>query len=746
MRFFLLLSLIITLSVAAERPKIGLVLSGGGARGGAHLGVIKMFEKHHIPIDMIVGTSMGAFIGGLYASGKGSLEIEELLTTTQWNQHISSNYNREDIPFRSKQFERDFPSKVKLGINSKNEIGFQTGLFSRQNMLSLLNSQNYDVRYINDFDNLLIPFRAVATDIKNGEEVILKNGALSEAIYASIAIPGGFQPITIDGKTLVDGGISSNLPLEVMRAMHPDIIIVVDISTPFDENVNVDSYIAVLSQLNNILMRKNVEETIVSMKQNEILVTPELGDITPLDADKYPKIIKIGEDSIEKIYSDRLGSLTINTDAYNKYLMKHRTSYRFAPPIIDKIIIDNQTDVSNELIYSYLHVSEGKSLNLLELQDDLMKLYNLTLFEDVSYKLDFIDKETVLKIFLTPSWNSNGILRFALGFEDDFNSNSNYILAVEYTMLSLNSYGGEWRTRGTIGKVKGISSEWYQPLNAMREYFIRPYLYYEDQKLRVAPNALSIISQEKDNTLSLDGLEKGAGVGVGYNINSSMQFEAGFRAEINEISGNLLVLDENLSTASYAHIKSVTESRYFYANLVIDSYDNAFFPTKGNYGKIAWKKEIKSIGGDLDYSRIGVENEYAYSLGSHTILPRFEYVSTYEGRVDISSLVTLGGFGRLSGYSKNTFAGNSLGLFTLNYRYSIYKNAFFGSFSAPLYVGGMAEVGTTWKKNDTPFLDDLVFAGNIYLASDTILGPCYFAYGRSQGNHDKFYFSLGSSF
>jgi NTE family protein len=732
--------------MAAERPKIGLVLSGGGARGGAHLGVIKMFEKHHIPIDMIVGTSMGAFIGGLYASGKGSLEIEELLTTTQWNRYISSSYHREDIPFRSKQFDHDFPSKIKLGVNSKNEVGFQTGLFSRQNMLSLLNSQTYDVRYVNDFDNLLIPFRAVATDIKNGEEVILKSGALSEAIYASIAIPGGFQPITIDGKTLVDGGISSNLPLEAMRAMHPDIIIVVDISTPFDENVNVDSYIAVLSQLNNILMRKNVEETIISMRHNEILVTPKLGDITPLDADKYPEIIKIGEDSIENIYSDKLSSLTINTDAYNKYLMSHRTSYHFAPPVIDKIIIDNQTDVSNELIYSYIHVSEGKSLNLLELQDDLMRLYNLTLFEDVSYKLDFIDKETVLKISLTPSWNSNGILRFGLGFEDDFNSNSNYMLAVEYTMLSLNSYGGEWRTRGSIGKEKGVLSEWYQPLNAMREYFIRPHLFYQERKLRVAPNALNIVSQEKDNTLALDGLQKGAGVGVGYNINSSMQFEIGFRAQNNEISGDLLILDENISSASYAHVRAAVESRYFYANLVLDSYDNAFFPTKGDYGKISWTKEIKSIGGELDYSRISIENEYAYSIGSHTILPRLEYVSTYDGEVDISNLVTLGGFGRLSGYSKNTFAGDSLGLLTLNYRYNIYKNAFFGSFSAPLYVGGMAEVGTTWNKNSTPFLDDLIFAGNIYLASDTILGPCYFAYGRSQNSHDMFYFSLGSTF
>jgi NTE family protein len=745
LRLLLIFLLLVGVGYSKDRPTIGLVLSGGGARGGAHLGVIKMLEKHHIPIDMIVGTSMGAFVGGLYASGKGSLEIEALLTQTQWNKYISSSYNREDIPFRSKQFDHDFPSKLKLGINSKNEVVLQTGLFSRQNMLGLLNSQTYDVRYVDDFDNLLIPFRAVATNIKNGEEVILKHGALSEAIYASIAIPGGFQPIVIDGKTLVDGGISSNLPLEAMRAMNPDIIIVVDISTPFNKDTKIDSYIDVLGQLNNILMRKNVEETIASMRDNEILLTPELGDITPLDADRYPEIIKIGEESVEAIYDEKLSNLSIDDNLYNKYLLAHRTSYHFASPVVDEIVIDNQTKVNNELIYSYIHVKEGETLDLVQLQKDLTDLYNLTLFEDVAYKLDFINHKTVLKILLTPSWNANGILRFGIGFDDDFNSNSNYSLLIEYTMLSINSYGAEWRTRGSIGKTRGVLTEFYQPLNAMREFFIRPYAYYQERKVNVAPNALGI-SPDTDDSIALDGLTKGGGVGIGYNINSSMQFETGFKAEENELSGDFIFLDVNGSNPSYSHLRGETNSRFFYATIVLDSTDNAFFPTTGNYGRIYWKKEIESIGGELDYSRISVVDEYAYSIGSHTILPKFEYVSTYQGDININSLVTLGGFGRLSGYAENSFSGDSLALVRLNYRYNVYKNAFFGSFTAPLYVGTMLEAGDTWRNSETPFFDDIIFAGNLYVASDTILGPCYLAYGRSQGGHDMFYFSLGSSF
>ncbi|MEA3522311.1 MAG: patatin-like phospholipase family protein [Campylobacterota bacterium] len=743
MRFLLLLSLVFTLSLGADRPKIGLVLSGGGARGGAHLGVIKMLEKHHIPIDVIVGTSMGSMVGGLYASGKTTQEIEILLTQTQWNQYIANDFARQDIPFRSKQFDFDFPGKLKVGINENSDIVLQTGIFNRQSMLALLDDQTFKVREISNFDNFPIPYRAVASNIENGEEVVLKSGSLSKAIYASIAVPGGFQPIEIDGKVLVDGGISSNLPLSVMREIGVDIIIAVDVSTPFDKNLNVDSYTTVLSQMSNILMRKNVEDTIASMKKNEILITPALDGVGTMDADRYPEIIKIGEEAVESVYTEKLAQLSVSEDAYKNYQKMYRLELQYSFPIIDRIEILNKSDVSDELIYGYLHVKEGERLDLQALHENLMLLYNLTLFETVDYELTTETGETVLTIITTPSWDANGIIRFGLGFEENFNGESDYSIRFEYMMQDLNSYGGQWRNRFEIGKEQLIFTELYQPLDVMRRSFIRSYLFYRENKVYITPSTLGDFDDTVD-TMQLQAKEKGAGFAGGYNISNSIQFEAGIRAQENDVATNAIeIADKNIS---FVNIREQSESRFIYARLRHDSFDNAYFPTRGIFSDINWKKEMPNWSSELDYSLVGFRLKTASSNGDHTLLPAIQYTSTYEGKIGHTSLQTLGGFGKLSGYPSNAIAGNSLGLGVLEYRYRLQHNDFLGALSAPIYLGGMYEVGNAWLKGESVSWSDMIHAGNIYIASDTIFGPLYLAYGGADQQHTSFYFYLGNTF
>jgi len=261
MKFFVLIVLFLSIALAnEERPKVGLILSGGGARGAAHLGVIKVLQHHNISIDAIVGTSMGSFIGGLYASGMSTEEIEQMLLTQPWRDVIAHDYNREDIPFRRKTLERDFPADVKIGVNEDNHLVFAPGLFKRQGMLELLKKHTHSVSDIKNFDALRIPFRSVASRLKDGKAVILKEGSLAESIYASLAIPGGFEPIEINNEVLVEGGVANNLPIDVMRNdMNVDYIIVVDISTPYDENASFNDYFSVTGQLVNILMQKRLE-------------------------------------------------------------------------------------------------------------------------------------------------------------------------------------------------------------------------------------------------------------------------------------------------------------------------------------------------------------------------------------------------------------------------------------------------------------------------------------------------------
>ena len=222
--------LILTSIVADDRPKVALVLSGGGSRGAAHVGVLKILEKNKVPVDMIVGTSMGSLVGGLYASGKTPQEIEDILGKTDWKEYIRTNFNRADIPMRKKAIEYVYQGRLALGINTENELVLPTGVLKRQPMLYKLLKETQHAQNIKDFDKLPIPFRAVATNIKNGDRVVLKSGVLAESIYASLSVPGGFQPINIDGIDLVDGGVSENMPVSVAQELGADIIIAVDVS------------------------------------------------------------------------------------------------------------------------------------------------------------------------------------------------------------------------------------------------------------------------------------------------------------------------------------------------------------------------------------------------------------------------------------------------------------------------------------------------------------------------------------
>lgn len=745
MKLLVLFLLLVSMTYAeTTRPKIGLVLSGGGARGGAHLGVIKMFEKYYIPIDMIAGTSMGSLVGGLYASGKTSDEIEKLLTETSWEDYISVSYERAKIPFRRKQFDRDFPGRLRIGLNSEDEPTFQAGLFSAQQMLKLLKRETLHVNNIKNFSDFPIPYVAVASNLQNGEMVVLESGDFSKSIYASIAIPGGFEPIEIDGKVLVDGGIAANLPLEAMRDMGADIIVAVDISTPFAKDIDSESYLTVISQLSDILMRKNVEKDIASMRDNEILITPDLKGYTPLDSNKYPEIIAIGEQSVESIYHSNLSHLSVSESEYKRYKKSSRYQPSFDYGTIDAININNSTYISNKFIMKKLDVKNGDDFNVTRVESGIDRLFNTEIFSEILYDIESKDGNSILHVNADPSWNQNGIIKAGISFEDNFKGENDFDLRFEATLYGLNSYGAEWRNRFSIGSEELIYTEWYQPIDMMQKYYFKPYFFYRDRNVYTSATAVGVEGSDED-VLDIEVKESGAALAFGANLTNSFQVEATIAAKKNESIYDTLAIDAETMQVEYVRFKNKDDSRSLNFKMVYDSYDNAFFPKYGYYSYVKWSKEFDSLGGDLDFEQIDTSFNAAYSFGKHTFLPKLEYATTYNGESDFTSLLTLGGFAKLSGYANNALSGDTRLLGVLNYRYQISNNNFFGALSAPLYVGGMVEMGNVWfhDEQNTP---SMISAANIYLASDTILGPFYFAYGLSKGGRDSLYFYLGHAF
>ncbi len=732
MRYFVLVIFLFASLMAQDRPKIALVLSGGGARGGAHVGVLKVLEEKKIPIDMIVGTSMGSFVGGLYASGKTPQEIEKLLVTTDWKKYIRAGFERPDIPMRKKEVEYTYQGKLGIGINAQDDVVLPTGVFKREPMLFKFLEETQHVGDIKDFDNLPIPFRAVATDIKNGDAVVLKSGSLAKAIYASSSIPGGFQPINIDGKDLVDGGVSDNMPIGVAKAMGADIIIAVDVSENFEKDLDVDSYFVVMGQLVNILMRKNANKSIATLDADDILLTPDLKGFSGLDAEKYAQIIQKGVEVTQKSYASKLKKLSLNDEDYEKYKQKYRKKHNYNYPIIDEIKIQNPTYISDESILKRLHVKIGNRLDINSLRNDLMHIYNMMIFDSIEYDIVKKDSKNILIITITPSWDNHGEVRFALGIEDDFRGHSAYSVKLGYTMFGINSYGAEWKTDFEIGQNQMIKTEFFQPLDSMQRFYIKPSMMYTKISDFVPINRYN---ENLFGDMELLTRRYGPGLAFGIHIDTEYELEVGVSIFKDNIKIDNLQMDE--------HFKA----RPLSISLKKDTLDNLNFPEHGMKSKVVWTKEMTNLDSEYDYEQVYIEIEKPITIASHNITTYLKYGTTYKNNnIGLMGAFTLGGLFNLSGYSPYSLNDENMFLGVLKYRYQIKDGGFFGVLNAPLYAGASLEIGNTWSKGDDVSLSMMRKSTSIYVAADTFLGVFYFAYGVSNEHQNRLYLYLGEKF
>ena len=730
MRFFVLLTLLCIAAFAQDRPKIALVLSGGGARGGAHVGVLKVLEENRVPIDMVVGTSMGSLVGGLYAAGKTPQEIDKILVNTKWEDYIKTDFDRQNIPMRRKNSEYTYQGRLGFGINADNELVFPTGVLKREPLLLKFEEFTSSVKDIQDFNHLSIPFRAVATNIKNGDAVVLKSGSLAKAIYASSAIPGGLQPIKINGVDLVDGGVSDNIPIDVARKMGADIIIVVDVSENFSQNLDVNSYLVVVGQLVNILMRKNANESLEKLTKKDLLITPKLDGYSGLDVEKYPQIIEAGY----KAAHDKqklLQKLSLSPKAYRQYKQNFRQKQHAKDIIIDAIKIHNTTYLSNAIIRKNISQQIGKKLDTKKLAQDMLWLYHLTIFDSIDYDIKTKNGKNILLITTKPSWNNHGDVLFSISLDDDFQGHSAYSLKLGYYMYGINAFGAEWRTDFEIGKRERFYSEFYQPLDEKQRFYLRPFLSYEQMTY--------VVPTDKLGNQELQSTGYGGGLSFGVNINRSFRIESSFATYKDRSEVALFDYDENFLS------KQAT------LQFLYDSLDNYNFASRGFLGTLRLKKDAKVWGSDYDYEQLYCTLQKPVTYKDNTFI-----INAKIGLTDLKSRQTqqvtvydkfyLGGMFNLSGYQKYSFASNNIVFANVMYRYKIKNGGFFGSLGMPLYAGATLESGSAWNNKQTFKASELKYATSLFVSADTPLGAFYFTYGAADVDHQSLYLYLGEKF
>jgi NTE family protein len=709
-----------------ERPRISLVLSGGGARGAAHVGVIKVLQQLHVPIDCIAGTSMGSIVGGLYAAGLTPEEMQKALTSIDWADVFNDSPPRELRSFRRKRDDDTFLIKAKPGLKD-GKITLPKGAIQGQKLTIILRQLALPAANIHDFDKLKVPFRAVATDIGTGEPVVLSHGDLALAMRASMSIPTAFAPVELDGKVLVDGFVSDNLPIDVARKLCGDHIIAVDIATPLEPGEKLGSFLSILGQLTGIMTQQNTARQKATLRPTDVLLEPDLGDFSTTDFDQAAKAIAIGEKTAWAKRAE-LQKLALPPQAYQQQLASEPVPSGSEHPIIDFIRIENNSRLSNHVLRSRLTVHAGQPLNLEELYEDLSVIYGLGNFERVDYRLVQEHGKTGLVITaVAKSWGPD-YLQFGLNLQASGQNNSAFSVAGGYIASEVNSAGGEWRAFLQLGNVLGLYTDFYQPFGADYRYFLVPSASYQRYNAGFVESELGTNAPFRINTTDL-------GLAGGINLRRWGEFRLGLRGAW----GNTETTNGEPSS-----LTGTFNNVGYYTRLSADTLDNIDFPRHGWFSRLEYDQFLQALGSDEDFSYATFVAGKPLSWGKHTVLPILSLNGRLSGDLRLQDQFLLGGFLNLSGYQSRALVGPYSALARLLYFYRL-DNAS-TAFSLPIYAGGSLEAGNVWDSRSAISFSSLQKAGSLFFGADTPIGPVYLGAGYAEGGNTAFYLFLGRTF
>ncbi|HJW44851.1 MAG TPA: patatin-like phospholipase family protein, partial [Lysobacter sp.] len=398
------------------RPRIGLALGGGGARGIAHISVLRKIEELRIPVDCVAGTSMGALVGGLYASGMSVDDMEDLVLSTDWKRLFDDTIERAERSYRRKQDDRESLTTVGVGI-SRGRLKVSPGVLQGERILAMFERSTVGVSAIADFDELPIPYRAIATDLNTGDAVVLDHGSLAMAMRASMSLPGIFQPVEIDGRVLLDGGLVNQVPVDVVRSMGADVVIAVDVGTPLEQLDRNASLLQVISQMTGMLTTGNTRRQLATIAASDVLIVPQLGTtVATGDFDKGREALAIGEQAAAAAQTD-LARLSVPEARYATTRPPPPSSNL---PVIEFVRLDNETPYADELLLSRLHIKVGEPLDTDVVEAGLLRTYSMGTLASIIYEVVEEDGRTGVLVSARSKPQGPNYLQLGLTHYQDF--------------------------------------------------------------------------------------------------------------------------------------------------------------------------------------------------------------------------------------------------------------------------------------------------------------------------------------
>lgn len=711
---------------APEGKRIGLVLSGGGARGTAHVGVLKVLERLRIPIHCIAGTSLGSVVGALYARGMTAKEIESVVAAVDWNRGFVDEFPREKLPLRRKDEEDEFLIKFELGV-AKGVLNLPLGVVQGHSLHLLLKDLMGGASLINDFDQLPIPFRSVATDLEKAETVAIGQGDIATAVQASMAIPGVFSPVEIDDRLLIDGGVTQNLPVSVVRAMGADVVIAVDIGTPLTGRENLQSVVAILDQLTNVLTQENVREQKATLKPGDVFIQPDLGEYTATDFALADEIVLLGKLAAERNL-DALSAHSLSEEAYATYrgsLVELPT----LPKKLSNLALKQSSKLSTDVLLGRIKTDSEEGFDPEILNDSLNAIHSTGLYERVSYR--YIPDELGTGVLVEASRKTWGpdLVRFGFSLEDDFSGNNNFNISAGYTRKAFNTAGGDFRAVANVGETPGLLLEYFQPMSTLGSGYLLATLDHE----QFSQGAFDESSQTAQyRTRRTEG-----GFYTGWQFGHHSDLRFGLRLGTGR-SSRRVGGDELASREEFAEGALVGTYRY-------DTLDSIRFPSRGKRFRLEVESSLDNLGADDEFDAVSLDALVVKTVSDKRWVGSLSVQTVTRGVLPVQKRFSRGGLLNTTGLSEDLLVGQHAGRLGL----AVYQPLDSGQIAAldfPVYVGLSIEVGGVFLNREGIVADNADISARGFVGADTPVGPVILGIGATRGTGLDAVLSLGVAF
>jgi NTE family protein len=705
-----------------QRPRIGLVLGGGGARGGAHIGVLEVLDELRVPVDCIAGTSMGALVGATFASGATAAEIDEAVTAINWAATLGTEGQRELRPLQRKLAGITYSNNIEFRL-SRGRLRSDAGLLPTQRVEQLLRQLVGEARGVSAFDDLPIPYRAVATNMATGEMVVLGDGDLTRAMRASMAVPGAFSPVLLDEQVLADGGMTRNLPVDVARMLCADVVIAVALRAPAPEAEELESLFGLAGRSIEAMIRANEQQQLATLGEHDVAILVPVGEIGSAQFERVPETIPLGREAARDA-SPALARYSLSEADYRQW---RASVFRTAPsPVkVSELRFRPLRHASPGYLASRLRTQPGSLVDLAEIEADMSRLFASGDFLRVDYQLlPAADGGQVVEIDAVEKPGGSNFLRFDLGLGASTGGDALFALRADHRREWMNARGGQWRNSLQLGQFSELESALYQPLDVPQRIYLEP-------ALRVR-RSLEDVYDDGQRRARYEVIEANARLEGGVNIGNHARLRTGLRWGIAEA-------DVDIGGAELPEFERTREAALV-AGAVYDTRDTAFLPTRGTYAQLEYTRASSALGGEVRYDSLEAVAGHSLPWRGNVLLLAGGVGASLSGELPPWRDFQVGGVRSFPAFERGQLRGESY--WTASGTWLLKLADIQTLFGQSLYGGfGLHAVRMSERLDD--IREGTIYGAALTLGARTPVGPLLLSLGVADNGSAQLHLALG---